>query len=908
MLMSKVEKIKLSNNCQDKILSNFVEIRKFMNRMEEIAKMYENTPSERKLRASTESVSEYFYLLINEKKARRAGFSDYDYRLFKDYCKTIQSHKVMKKILPHEISFIVNINKTYRDTSQFNAIPLSQLRKFQSCLITIQDIYKSPRFSQELTKFIAAEPYSYCPDLFQLIKTKYSVKAVIDFIKLNFARDYFKPSKSDIYDCLKKSKSLSDQWAKVLLEQNSQVEKFVSSLNESNKYKIFLKNYFYGNVNWNAKADNLTSEIRSLFSLILGNQDITAIKKNYDLAIGKENLIRGGLRVIMNKIIIQMFSWHLNFDTTRSHNGNISKLMESEFFSNFAKTILQRLSPTDRDRQESSLHVWTYSIAENALFFIPQLIAERISDDLSLFIDKEIQYFRRAFVKLVTHYNWIGTDYFVTKKDELLSSLDFKKSIIIYINGLIDRLTKFLVINWDKLNRIKVDARNSLLEYKQYIYDNLLTKDGFDHIPKYIDDKTWVRLITNLIISLKRAKNREWKVILPIGNLDCNGQVLKLGNVIVYDSRKWDFGDNYFMDSIAPIKININEQFGSRFQQIIINPGHQKLVRSSARAFIEVIASDEFHAFNHAKEQLLNTLNSMAFVFNDKLEGFRPQFIKYFELIDKQTKRIRSHFERPSIHSYEIFKINDSNLKLLKDTNNFLNRKSNLVVKKRILSSLEWYRRGRWDETENGRFASYWISLEHLIMALGQLKPKIGRTGKKRKPTKKDYLLFYVPKMIAWRNTYANYSISFGYVNNIITRINSDSQFMKVMDNDPKVDQWRNGYVILENLDYIQKISGKSQLGDIILALKDYLKLNKSKIRKHLVIERKQEKFRVAFLYLIRNSMFHDGNLYSEERLAEFNPILENILYNIVFVFMMRNFKSLSQVLRYLNRPINLLK
>jgi hypothetical protein len=607
----------------------------------------------------------------------------------------------------------------------------------------------------------------------------------------------------------------------------------------------------------------------------------------------------------MNKIIIQMFSWFLNFYSCGgiSHNEIISNLAKNEFFATMGEAILRGLPLNGNESQKSSIRSLSLTIADFALTFIPKLISERISKVISEFILNEIRKFKSCIFKCITHYKWEEITSFSSKKDQLLKSFDFKRANIKYINSLVTRLTKFLLKSANKFRGTVLDSCDrSFFKFKQYVYDNLVTNDGYNHIPKNIDNQTWIYMITSLINNLKKAKIREWQVILPIGNLDCKGSVLKTGNVTIYDSRKWDFGDNNFMDSIAPIKININENFSSDFQRVKINPGNQILVRSSARAFIEVKALDEFHAFNYAKEQLLNALNSMVFMLDDEFNGFKPQFIKYFQVIDKQTNSSPAGFERPSIHMYEIFEIENSDIQLIKTIDEFLMRKSNIIVNKRILRSLEWYRSGRWDETENGRFVSYWISLEHLITALGQLNPKI------RRRSKKEYLLFYIPKLISWRHTFANYNISFGYIDNIITKIKQDTSLLTVMDNDAKVNQWRNGYSILENLDYIQKLDGKSKLEDSIVALKAYLKENKNKIRKHRLIKRKQEKFRIAFLYLIRNSMFHDGILYSEERLAEFNPILRSILYNIIYVFMTRNFKSLSQVISYLNRPTNFLR
>ena len=72
------------------------------------------------------------------------------------------------------------------------------------------------------------------------------------------------------------------------------------------------------------------------------------------------------------------------------------------------------------------------------------------------------------------------------------------------------------------------------------------------------------------------------------GNLDLNDKIIKLGKVIFYDPRKWDFGENTYFDSSDKFKITINEELSSIYKTY--SNDNRKLIRNSARAMINLEA------------------------------------------------------------------------------------------------------------------------------------------------------------------------------------------------------------------------------------------------------------------------------------------------------------------------------
>ena len=63
-------------------------------------------------------------------------------------------------------------------------------------------------------------------------------------------------------------------------------------------------------------------------------------------------------------------------------------------------------------------------------------------------------------------------------------------------------------------------------------------------------------------------------------------------------------------------------------------------------------------------------------------------------------------------------------------------------------------------------------------------------------------------------------------------------------------------------------------------------------VRRQIRNLREVEKFRVALLYSVRNSIFHEAKVYSEQEMAQYNVIVKYILDNLVKVLISENFCS----------------
>lgn len=109
------------------------------------------------------------------------------------------------------------------------------------------------------------------------------------------------------------------------------------------------------------------------------------------------------------------------------------------------------------------------------------------------------------------------------------------------------------------------------------------------------------------------------------------------------------------------------------------------------------------------------------------------------------------------------------------------------------------------------------------MTGLGKLKPRVSQ----RNRPKADYLQFYIPKLVSWQYTFANYSISFGYIPSIKAAIREDQSLKSIMENDPRVSDWENKYTILENLAYIENLALNSGVIQPIRNLINYSKSNR---------------------------------------------------------------------------------
>jgi hypothetical protein len=258
-------------------------------------------------------------------------------------------------------------------------------------------------------------------------------------------------------------------------------------------------------------------------------------------------------------------------------------------------------------------------------------------------------------------------------------------------------------------------------------------------------------------------------------------------------------------------------------------------------------------------------------------------------MTDLERNVSTSGFQRQEVFS--IFEIDNSHEEDIANIDKFLSQMT--PSGEQLLRSLEWYHKGLRDFTEHKKFLSYWIALEKLV---------IEYSGRKSRSTEK-ILLHYLPKVtVSWRNTSINYGVT-GHISSIIYSIKQDTILSDKLNRDNKMKEWNKGYVILENLDFLEKTAKNENIQNQISLLREFLTADSMRnVKTQVSIKRKIEKFRIAYLYSMRNSVFHEGKI-SEKILTECNVILKKILDRLLKVMISENFDSMNKIIKYMNRP-----
>jgi hypothetical protein len=768
--------------------------------------------------ADFENVCEYFIMVIKELLAsRKKRFSKYERGLLSILCRYLERHrKQIDKCRKNTIINILNFKKFSLSNKKFQKTTLRRLRKD---LITIRDMYKTKCFANTILNDLFDNPNGKESVLFRLLRTKYSTANLGEYIRNNFSKEFFSYYQQEISNRILGERLLTGD--SPAIKQIEKINQFFTN-NYPNKLTRAL-DYFYNNRQWIPHEDFLVDLSKHYFELIFTDTEIREIN-DFGSCVLSEELVKKMLLKFCKRILKHVFFMILNtVDLRFSPDEAIQNLLnDSKYFSTFSSIISSTIQDLNKNPfpYESD---FSFATGEVMFTIISEIMSEQICEKISGFIDIECANYKITIVDFIHAYSWSLNTYFNTKREELTSSLSYRTTILGYINSLIARSFEFIVAN-PGCRTNKIDTKILLSKLIHQLFLMLGSKQGFGYIPQYIDKKMWSNLIIRLLKEFKNDTTRSWQLILPIGNLDCKNKIINLGQVVLYDSRKWDLGENYFIDSMGSVKINMNENFTTNSEDIYVNPGNEKLTRNSGRAIIYVNAYDQYIAVDEAMKTLQHSLNSMVFMFPDEERGFKPQPVKYFQLIDTQSGKCYSRFERERAQRFSIFEIEQDHLEKVDLIDNFLQRPRG---NDRILRSIEWYRRGTWDNSEHETFTCYWIALEHLITTFG----KIGSGSTI------SNLLHYVPKITtSWRVTTAMYPIG-SYVSEIIRMIDEDVALASKMNNDANVNEWKKGYVLLENLDYLEQLVTGTDVLQPVLSLKSYLTPDQlKKIKKEVLV------------------------------------------------------------------------
>ena len=839
------------------------------------------------LNANFKNTSEYFLGIINEiLSGRRHCFGDYDRQLYEDLCNFLKNkNKAIMKCMPSAVNYIISFNYQFKikGSQSDKKNILSSLRTLKRNLKKIRHAYDSKCLMSEIRKSVVVAPMSRISQkyLIELLKTKYGIKSVPEFIKSNLAQNFFDLHKLKIFQTLTKDNYTKENTLKIINELSNKLTASFESLEDEGNFEQCLKELYFDNSTWKSKQNFLVKESKSTLK-VFNNLNISQLEDLRKISLTSQDTkkIKSLIIKYLEYIISQFIFWSLSSPHKNLYSSTVINLTKKEYFKNFSNLIKDSID------DKKNYHEHTFFIGESFLseysIFISEMIYKQID---SKFIEKEITNLVMVVCNLIQNK---GLEIDLSLSYTVQDLLDYKLKIFEYLDNLTFRVLLWIRDN-HKTSKIDMDNPGAfVLKLVKNLFRKLSSGKNIENTPMFIKSEIWSKLISSLIKKSQTTKKRPWKIIFLIGNLDCKGKIIKIGKTVIYDARKWDFGEDDFIDTSKNFHININEIFVSNFETFHINHRRDGINRNSARAVIYVDAVDEFNALDDARRTLIESINLLVLEFSDKTYGFRPQLPLYFQMTDLETNRVPSGFHREDV--YGIFELDLMHQVILQTFDSFLSHAEH--PKEQILLALEWHQKGQWDQSEHVRFASFWIALEKLLVDYSGLRS--------RSPEK--ILLHYIPKLtVTWRNT-SVYDIIIHDIRRIsnIIELNTDlkTKIKRAMGKD-----WNRDYAILENLDRIAKIANNVEIGPLVSNLADYMKSeNKNKVKREIASKRIIEKFKVAYVHSVRNLLFHEAKI-DQQVLADCNIILQNILYNLLLVIISENFDTLSKIIKHANRP-----
>ena len=461
------------------------------------------------------------------------------------------------------------------------------------------------------------------------------------------------------------------------------------------------------------------------------------------------------------------------------------------------------------------------------------------------------------------------------------------------LNGFIENNMKDILQHIQIFEQTQLDQnfKDELLESQiKEIFQILPSEYYFYSLPDQVSADIMIRLIDGFIDELKKPSTK-YRIFFLISDLDLDGSVARLGSVVMYDPRRWDFGEGDGFDDSYKLNALADLEFSSEFykyDECKIDEKTYELKRNSARAFVDVESVDPQKAKLEAINMVRNAMDPLVFMFSKK--GFRPEIPTLCVVLDKDSNHKGQSWWRKTDTVENKLKISDEETSYLRNADKLLQDKTKF--KEPLLRSLTWFQKGYWEHIPHHKFVSYWIALEQVIMSL--------TSESKKKPT----LLEIIPKIaITWRETPQSYFINM-LSKRIFETIDNDCTLQSKIEAVDEFKCWKkNRFILLENIQKLEEISNGS-LSTLLDQIKEYFTDEAiCSIWNSVDSIREMEKFKIAFLYAKRNSIFHEG--VTDSALTEiFTFTLENLLVVILYrIWPMYEEEDINSIINELERP-----
>ena len=765
--------------------------------------------------------------------------------------------------------------------------------------VEINEFFISEEFYRELLKHLDLNTHDHdtvdnvTVILMRSLLTKFSTKKLETFPRDVFTKYFFQQKWTQIEDKIKKDETIKAEFDNLVdpfLEFGRDEAKTYS---ESNKLKKFLDEIKKQNAalefgGYRAIQKSIESfESLTIFGSISSEKPIKENIDNFQKTTRLKEF-SDVMDSIFDCIILCLSRIAVFKIFDKQRPGTNNKFSDMEFCNRYSDLIKSALYSNYEDAECRSFSHSVYIAIFNS-------VCNHISSMVSKTIIQNTELKKNHFKEKITQYvlDGLRNEENYKEKDigimeHIIHHFSFILLHVDVINELVDLSTKEIFLEIQRMPLVQVQQGRSLILTD--ISKRTLThmeKHGHRSIPDTIPKQMFELLIKKLFDeSIKKETHR---VFCMIEGLDCNNKILRMENVTFYDGTKFDFGEGGALDRYS----DHDTTTGGRFR--VYGPkeiGQMtfEFKRNSGRAFVEVDASEPTKAIQLALIQVRDALSTLVhYSIAGRDRGFGP-IIPSRYVVETKTSRIRSNIpDRPFLRPLEI---RDETRRAVEFYGKLVQK--NDPFDEVLLKGFSWYAKARWEPSTQDRFLALWIGLEQIFLSSAS-------QGKKKR------LLDLIPKLtITWWQILSHHRIG-ERLEYVVKLINSEDRVKNFLANNEATKNWeKNPVILLEHVDELRSNTEETVLERMIAELQDDLNKDMTESMEYEIeLRRHSEKFKIARLWLRRNSIVHQGETYVSE-LDIMTNVLQNVLENIFSkTLRFKHEGTLEKIITETNRPMS---
>lgn len=659
------------------------------------------------------------------------------------------------------------------------------------------------------------------------------------------------------------------------------------------------KNYVsYNGVYWNRDEYYLIYEaIRKLE----GNSDLrkfinsekTIKKENLHKFLKKESIssdFEDIITTFFEKIYLNLFLSCTSSIKPFDFNSEFSLHQYNKLFSQIMQQIIYEDIPSNLRPG------FTFGVAQSFYWTIGKEISSRITSRIKKIISQESKYFSKALENFILNQRTVNNndncdlDIF----SQMLCNFRFKTELSKYIESIVERNLDVIIKTMTEINKKDPSlcfSKTISLQLNS-LFNEIRSRSTSPTFPANMSKKIIELLFRELFREINKPHN-EYRVIYLVGDIDCDGKIIKIGNATFYDSRIWDFGEYKEFDLQYDSPLATSNYFKSAFlkyDEFVVGDKKFERRRNSARAFVDVKAKDADSAIHKAMIPVREAIDVMVYSSSSiSRSGSNPQLPSHYFIIDKERPFTFGRLG-PNPESSDMLKIDMEYERIIEFYQDIINTKDG-KFEDHIIRAIAWFRTGRWENIPHEKFLSYWIALEEIVLS-DSIKDQ------------KKNLLKLLPRLtISWRKTGYAYVIG-RYLVQIYSNIEKDLKLKNYLNTNTLLRGWKiNSQLILQNL-HLLKNQCKAKTKNSIERLENHLSsINIIDLKNEIATLRNEQKFKTAILYERRNSLVHEGITYSPEMELLCNALKSILVDALDPVMRLKHKKTITQIISAYNSP-----